>query len=364
MITPSGHQVFRSLRCNFPSNEGAFLIHDMARIWVLLAIGLLAGCESVGYYSQAAIGQTELLWNSRPIAEVIADETTPDQLKARLMLVEDIRNFAESELALPGSGSYRRYTDIGRDFVIWNVVAAREFSIAPELFCFPIVGCVSYHGYFDRADADAEEARLKSQGLETEVGPVAAYSTLGWFPDPVLSSVLNYPDPELAGLIFHELAHERLYRKDNTTFNESFASFVEQTGVDRWLRRSGRTEDLEAYRTRLAKRDRLLTRIDDTRTRLADLYRMTIPVEEMRERKKIELDALTRDYLAMRKAGEAPNWGRWFEEDLNNAKLASVGTYFDRIDLFAALFEQAGGDFPSFYRLAEKVELAGDSNRD
>jgi len=318
----------------------------------LIVVLSLSGCQSVAYYTQAAVGQSSLLWHSRPIDEVIRDPKTSDHLRERLRFVEHIREYAQTSLVLPSTGSYRRFTDIGRDFVLWSVVAAEEFSTEPEVFCHPIAGCVAYQGYFKQTDALTFAEKLESQGFETSVGPVAAYSTLGWFSDPVLSSVLHYPDTQLAELIFHELAHELLFVPDDTTFNESFATFVARTGVEQWLADSGSVSELKEFRRDAGRHDATVNLIRNTRMRLTELYAGSIPEADKRRQKGLMLDGLMAKYLEMRKAGIVSNWDRWFEVGLNNAKLASVGSYHDAVGLFAELFEQSDRDFEAFYQLA------------
>ena len=334
-----------------------------AVLWCL-AVVCLSGCQSVSYYTQAAVGQSALLWHSRPIDEVIRDPKTSDPLRDRLRFVENVRDYAESELFLPATGSYRRFTDIGRDFVLWSVVAAEEFSTEPKHFCHPITGCVAYQGYFDRADALAFAEGLGSAGFETAVGPVAAYSTLGWFADPVLSSVLHYPDTQLAELIFHELAHEFLFVSGDTTFNESFATFVARAGVEQWLTDSGRTATLEEFRADAARHDKTVNLIRDTRLALAGLYARSITQADMRLQKKMMLDELVEDYRRLRKKSLVSNWDGWFKKGLNNAKLASVGSYHDDMDLFAGLFEKADHDFEVFYLAARALAENRNSTQD
>ena len=331
--------------------------------WLIAAL-CLSGCQSVAYYTQAAVGQSALLWHSRPIDEVIRDPRTSDALRDRLRFVQSVRDYAESALFLPATGSYRRFTDIGRDFVLWSVVAAEEFSTEPELFCHPITGCVAYQGYFDRADALAFAEGLESTGYETAVGPVAAYSTLGWFADPVLSSVLHYPDTQLAELIFHELAHELLFIPGDTTFNESFATFVARAGVEQWLTDSGRTATLEEFRADAARHDKTVNLLRDARLALAELYARAITQVDMRLQKKILLDGLVEDYRKLRKTSLVSNWDSWFEEGLNNAKLASVGSYHDEVALFAGLFEKADHDFEVFYLAAQALAESRNAAQD
>ncbi len=313
---------------------------------------LLSGCQSVAYYTQAAVGQSSLLWHSRPIDEVIRDPKTSDHLRKRLRFVESVRDYAENQLFLPATGSYRRFTDIGRDFVLWSVVAAEEFSTEPKRFCHPITGCVAYQGYFEQADALAFAEGLESEGYETAVGPVAAYSTLGWFADPILSSVLHYSDARLVELVFHELAHELLFIPDDTTFNESFATFVARVGVERWLSDSGRVSELKEFRRDAERHDATVNLIRNTRMRLTELYAESTSETDKRLQKSLAFDGLIAKYLEMRKAGVVSNWDRWFEAGLNNAKLASVGSYHDDVGLFVILFQQSGRDLKTFYRSA------------
>ena len=327
----------------------------------LIAALLLSGCQSVAYYTQATVGQSALLWHSRPIDEVISDAETPDQLRERLRFVERVREYAETVLFLPAPSSYRRFTDIGRDFVLWSVVAAGEFSTEPEVFCHPIVGCVAYQSYFKHDDALAFARQLESQGYETSVGPVAAYSTLGWFADPVLSSVLHYPDAQLAELVFHELAHELLFVPDDTTFNESFATFVARAGVKQWLTDSGRASELNEFIQDTERHDATVNIIRDTRLRLRELYARSILDRDKRQQKSALLDKLQTKYLAMRKVEAVSDWGQWFEVDLNNAKLVSVGSYHDDVEFFAALFKQAHRDFAVFYQLAKEYATRPDT---
>jgi len=322
----------------------------------IVSLLLLSGCQSAVFYTQATVGQSELLWHSRPIDEVLADPQTPEGIRQRLTLVESVRQFAGEVLALPANRSYRRYVDIERDFVMWNVFAAAEFSVEPELFCYPIAGCVGYQGYFNKADAVAFADSLAVQGFDISVGPVAAYSTLGWFADPVVSSVLNYSDTDLAGLVFHELAHERVYIKDDTTFNESFATFVEREGTRRWLASSGQQADIPRLEKFQAQRDAVIDLIRSARSELQVLYMEELSVEEMRWRKVAVFDQLQVDYADMRRAGDANDWRNWFDSNLNNAKLASIGAYYDRVEFFEQLFESANRNFEVFYRLVKELE--------
>ena len=208
-------------------------------IFAIAFVTVLGGCTNLGYYYQAVEGQMQIWHRSRPIKQVIDDAQTPAQIRERLELVLRVRDFASAELALPDNGSYRKYADVERPFVVWNAFAAGEFSVAPKEWCFLFAGCVGYRGYFSQAGAERFAEDLKRQGLDVFVAGIPAYSTLGWFDDPVLNTVVRYPDAQLAQLIFHELAHQVFYVAGDTMFNESFAVAVELEGVDRWLARDG-----------------------------------------------------------------------------------------------------------------------------
>jgi len=197
-------------------------------------IGLLAGCSTVGYYSQIVSGHMRIVMGKRPLAEIASDETIDDSIKRRLDLAQRARLFGIEQLNLPNNESYTSFYDTGQEYVTWNVVAAEEFSLNPHNWCFPIAGCVSYRGYYSKEDAESYAAGFKEQGFDVTVNGATAYSTLGWFEDPLLNTMLDRSDPSIASLLFHELAHQQLYVGDDSTFNESFASFVEKEGLKQW----------------------------------------------------------------------------------------------------------------------------------
>jgi len=257
---------------------------------------LLAGCGSLGYYAQSIDGQMKLLQARRPIADVIADPATPPPLKAKLERVLAIRDFASRELKLPDNPSYRNYADLQRPFVVWNVFAAAEFSVKPREWCFLIVGCVGYRGYFAQAGAEAYTRELRGEGLDVFVSGVPAYSTLGWFDDPVLNTFINYPEHALSRLIFHELAHQVVYVKGDTGFNESFAAAVETEGVRRWIARNGDDTMRADFERAQQRRTQFRELLSKYRERLAALYRLPIAPEEMRVRKAQAFSDLQRDY--------------------------------------------------------------------
>lgn len=333
-------------------------------IAVLAGAATLAACaafQTVDYYWQGAAGQFELLARSEPIPDVIGRSDAT--LAARLARVREIREFASRELGLPDNGSYTRYTDLGRAFVSWNVFATPELSLAPRQWCFPIAGCVNYRGYFREADARGESARLKAAGDDVYVGGVPAYSTLGWFDDPVLSSFVSWPETEIARLIFHELAHQLLYVKNDSTFNESFATAVEEAGLARWLatRHDRRLAQLAARADRMRTIFRDLVRT--TRAKLAEAY-ASHASDDAKRRAKAEIIAAMKGAYEAAKAHEPglSGYERWFAQQPNNAALAAVGLYTDRVPAFRELLREANGDLPAFY--ARVRELAAKPKRE
>ncbi len=305
----------------------------MRSFCLALSVVALSGCETLAYYGQAAGGQLALMAAARPLDEVAADPA----LNERLRLAAAIRNFASRELGLPDNGSYRSYAELGRPYAVWNVVAAPEFSLVPVQSCFPVAGCVSYRGYYDKAAAERHAGVLRAGGNDVVVFGVPAYSTLGWFDDPLLSTFIGYPDADLARLMFHELAHQLLYVKGDSTFNESFAVAVEREGLRRWLAAQGR----EAPPVRSPA-----PLVAEARARLEALYRTRLAPEEMRERKRSALAPL-RPWLATLRGFEG--------QEPNNALLAALATYTDLVPVFEKLLAEAKGDLPVFYGLARKL---------
>src|SRR5437660_9697954 len=293
------------------------------------ACTLLYGCGSL-YLMQAASGQWQVLRERVPIETLLADPHTPPALRAHLEEVRAAREFASRELGLPDNKSYRSYADIGRPYVVWNVVAAPEFSVSPKRWCFPIAGCVAYRGYFRERRAREFAAALAVRGYDVSVDGVPAYSTLGRFADPVLSSMLRYGDDELAATIFHELAHQLLYVRDDSQFNEAFASTVEDEGLERWLRHLGAGERLQQLRERDADAAAFADLMAQARSRLARLYASGAPRVEMRARKAEVLAGLAGKMRALeqRRGVTYPLYEDWIAAGLNNARLASVATYY------------------------------------
>lgn len=319
--------------------------------WVVV---LLSGCSSISYYSQLADGQWQLLRAREPVAEVIADPTRPQPLRDHLVQAQKARMFASEHLHLPDNQSYRLYADIGRPYVVWNVFATQEFSLSPENYCFPIAGCVAYRGYYSQGAARGEAALLRQRGMDVSIGGVEAYSTLGWFNDPIMSSMMHWGDERLATLIFHELAHQRFYVKDDTEFNESFATFVEQEGTRQWRVARGLAPLGDST---LRQRDQFTRLILDTRKRLETLYAQPLSAEAMRQAKAAQFERLRQDYRQLRDSQWAGDkrYDAWINQPMNNARLLPFGLYDQWVPAFAALFKQEGGDWVRFYAAVERM---------
>jgi predicted aminopeptidase len=326
----------------------------MLRLVVLvLAVAILPGC----YYVQAAQGQWELTRKREPIDDVLAREDTPPELAARLRLVEEARQFAIDELALPDNDTYRTYADLEREFVLWNVFAAPEFSLEPKTWCFPIVGCVSYRGYFEKEGAEREARRLRGKGLDVAIGGVAAYSTLGKLKDPVLNTMMNWDDTQLVAVLFHELAHQVLYVKGDSGFNESFATAVEEEGVRRWLGTRAMQEEFAAYESNREFRRALMGLIAAARKDLELVYGQEASDGEKRDQKAARLKSLQLD-IAARLESEGQDPGNWLSGELNNARLVPMILYEGRLDEFRDLLMSCEQDLVCFYDRAR--ELATD----
>ena len=327
------------------------------RIRCLLAIALiplLNGCSSAAYYAQLADGQWQLLKARQPVAKVIADPQQPPVLRQHLANAQAARTFASQHLYLPDNQSYRLYADLKRPYVVWNVFATPEFSLNPVTHCFPIAGCVAYRGFYSQGAARGEAALQHQQGNDVFISGVEAYSTLGWFDDPILNSMLTWGDERLATLIFHELAHQRVYVKDDSEFNESFASFVEQEGTRQWRAHQGLPP---SSRDSLKQREQFVGLVLNTRQRLQNLYAQPVPDAEMRQRKAAEFERMRREYRQLRHKEWAGNnrFDAWVNAPMNNAKLLPFGLYDQWVPAFAALFEHLDRDWPRFYREVEQL---------
>jgi len=336
--------------------------------WKFLTISLtlnLSGCADLAYYRQAAAGQWAVWQARQPVADMVADSATPAALRQRLATAQAIRAFASAELALPDNGGYQHYADLQRPWVVKNVFAAPELSLEPRQWCFLMVGCLSYRGYFAPETAQELAEALRAGGDDVYVADISAYSTLGWFDDPLLNTFIGWPVGRLAELMFHELAHQRLYVADDTAFNEAFATAMGRLGAERWLERHGTPREREEYATDIRRREQFLRLTADARERLAAVYASSGDEAAKRTDKQRILTQLREHYRELRQGwGGYTGYDRWFEQDLNNAKLAGVSTYHRQVPAFLTLFEREGRDFAAFYRAAEAIGLLPPPDRE
>jgi predicted aminopeptidase len=307
-----------------------------------LLILLCAGCESVAYYGQAIGGHLKLMAAARPVDAWIDDPSTPPELKQRLEVAQRIRQYASRELHLPENGSYHSYADLKRRYAVYNVFAAPKFSVDPKPECFPFTGCVAYRGFYSEDAARQHAAKLREQGYDVYVGGVLAYSTLGWFDDPLLSTFIRYPDSQVARLVFHELAHQVVYAKNDTTFNESFAVVVEEEGVRRWLEAENRRVELAAFHEAQARKRDLAARIKETRERLKLVYDSSLTEEQKLEQKRAEFDRLRASFP------------QFVPAEPNNAFLVSIALYNELVPALERVLAASAG-LDDFYRRARSL---------
>lgn len=334
----------------------------LAALAATTALVCLSGCANLGYYWQSATGHLQMMSAAKPVEDWLSAQESPDRLKARLALSQRIRDFAVAELKLPDNPSYRRYADLRRAAVVWNVVAAPAYSVTLKNWCFPVTGCVTYKGYFDEAKARAEAADVAAQGYESNVYPVPAYSTLGWLNwaggDPLLNTFIHYPEGELARLLFHELAHQVVYAKHDTTFNESFATAVERLGGARWLAAQASEDVRKEYAEFNARRNEFRALALATRKRLEGIYEGTQGAE--RERlKQAALRDFRAGYVKLRDGwGGDPARFRGFDqwvERANNASFGAQAAYDELVPGFEALFQREGQDWKRFYDAVKRL---------
>jgi len=346
------------------SYPGTKLPQRLNRLIVLVAVGLLlSACGGLRYYAHVAHGQGELLLSQRPVQKVIADPATKPALARRLELAQQARRFATLKLGLPDNRSYTRYVELGRPYVVWNVFATPRYSVDAVRHCFPIAGCVAYRGYFDDAKAKKEAARLKADGNDVYVGGVSAYSTLGWFADPILSSMLRWDDDELAGTIFHELAHQQIYVQDDSAFNESFASFVQEQGLKEWRASRGLPPLLGREQ---AEDDGFTGLVLGLRERLRKAYAKGGGDTALEAAKQAEIAAFRERYRQWREANwpDDHRYDAWVAAPINNARLLPFGLYDQWKPAFAALFRQSEGQWLVFYADVRRLAKLPKDERD
>ncbi len=340
----------------------------LAKLTALVAATLCVftyGCADIGYYLQSMHGQLRIVNKQREISKILTDPTTDPSLRERLQLVLQIRDFASRELALPNNASYRSYADLQRPFVVWNVFATAEFSIQPIEWCFAFVGCVNYRGYFSKAEAESFAKYIAQQKSDVYIGGVPAYSTLGWFSDPILNTVVHYPEREIARIIFHELAHQIVYVKSDSIFNESFAVSVELEGLRRWLEQNGTPQQRWEFLTAQNYRDQFISLVLEYRLRLEKLYASDLDMDTMRIAKAKEFSDLKRDYEILKQGWNGySGYDQWFSQDLNNAQIVSVSTYAQQVPAFQSILQQHGGDLREFYEEVKRLAKLRKEQRD
>ena len=320
----------------------------------VVAVWALGSCGTVKFYTQAARGQWEILHKARPIKEVIADGKSTELLKRKLRLVQELRDYAQKELHLPVEEKFSNYTDLGRKHVVWVVFAAPEFDVEAKTWWYPLVGSLKYRGFFSETEAKAEGAKLKAQGLDVYVGGTDAYSTLGWFNDPVLNTFINRDDAELAELVFHELTHSRIFLPGDTDFNEALATAYGQACTRKWLTSKGRLDDLKKYEQDNAKDDEIIRLLLHTRDELKTAYAST---PEKRVAKDQCFAAMLKSYdgIKRRWTGDS-RYDRFFATQMNNARLNTVATYYDLVPGFTRLLAECGGDAEKFFARLEAMK--------
>lgn len=333
-------------------------------------VAVVSGCQTIGYYAQAAKGQYQILANQKRIDKLIADPQTPAELRLKLELVQNLRAFAKDSLKLPADNNYLKYVDVHRPYVVWNVQAAPKFSLQPRTWWYPVVGSLEYRGYFSEAGAHRYAAHIAKKGVDVYVDGVEAYSTLGWFKDPVLNTFINLSEPELAETIFHELGHKRVFCSGDTDFNEAYATTVGQEGARRWLRSKGDTNLLAKYAVLLSRDDQFVHLILSTRKRLENIYGDTLdkdgkvkaakvpplPLGQLQQEKQRVFADLRADYQQLRAGWDGySGYDDWFSHELNNAQLNTIANYYDFLPSFKRLLEMNGGNLEKFYQEVERL---------
>lgn len=317
----------------------------------------LQGCTSITYLAQSLNGHLEMISTLQPVEKLAADPSAPPKFRQQMARAIEIRRFATDVLALPDNGSYLSYADTHRDFVTWAVFATPELSLEPRTWCFPVFGCVPYRGYFSRTAAEEYAARTRQQGMDAYVGGVTAYSTLGWFRDPLVNTMLRHGETYIAALVFHELSHQRVYVHDDTAFNEAFAVAVENSGVTRWLKHRGDLAALQKYQADQDREKDFLSLVSETREALTAVYGGSGSDEEKRAAKAAAIENLRVRYRRLRDGrwNGYHGYDGWFEEPINNAKLAATAIYNDLVPAFSLLLDICSGDHEAFYRAIERI---------
>ncbi len=337
-------------------------------LWLLLSLTwLLAGCSQVSYYWQAASGHLNLLQEKQSIEVLLADPETDPELKKRLRLVQSVRTFAIDELKLPERAGYTGYVKLNRPYATAVVTAAQPLELKAYRWCYLLIGCQEYRGYFDEAEAQAYAQELaQTESLDVAVGYATAYSTLGWlngplipdfFSDPILSTFLEQRTEVVIATLIHEMAHQVLYVQDDTSFNESFAVFVEQEGVRRFLETHPDygSDVWERYQQAQQERARFRELIRNALTELQQRYEQATSDADKQQEKQRILAELKQAYAAERETFQVLSYDNWFAQDLNHAHLLGVARYHNRVAAFEAIFAESGGDWDRFYEQVREL---------
>lgn len=328
----------------------------MRQILFFCLLSMCSGCSSIAYYAQSVKGQLQIIANSRPIDTLLVDDRLPAEVARKLARALEIREFASRELYLPDNDSYRYYADLDRQYVVWNVFATPALSLQAKEWCYLFVGCLGYRGYFSKSRADQFAGQLAQQGLDTWVGGVSAYSTLGWFTDPVLNTMLSREEDFLARIIFHELAHQKIYIKNDTGFNEAFAETVALEGLRRWYASHSDPASYRLFLTRLQHEDQFVSLVLQYRDQLEEVYRSNMSPGDKQLHKNRLLQSMVDDYRLMRALwGDDDRYDAWFASGLNNAKLSAVSTYRLYVPVLRNKLEQLGSDLRAFYTFIERL---------
>ena len=323
---------------------------------LILGTFTVSACSSFGYYMDLMSGHSELLEQQKPISEILANKKTESKLRQLLETSQKIRDFASKELYLPENDSYRTYANIKRPYAVWNVVAAKEFSIKPKKWCFLFVGCLSYRGYFSKEDASTYANELKKEGYDVYVAGAKAYSTLGWFDDPLLNTMMYKSEARRAGIIFHELAHQVVYIDDDSAFNEAFATTVEQEGIRRWMAKKGKSKQYEQYRVNKKRDAQLNALLRETREKLKQLYKTKINEKEKRQEKKLIFSLMQKKNQLLKKSwGDYTVYDKWMSQELNNAHLLLIATYHNLVPAFKAMLKKENNNLKKFYNAVEQL---------
>jgi predicted aminopeptidase len=324
-------------------------------ISILLITTLFSGCSSIQYYGQSIQGQLEVLQKRRPIEDILLQDDISSQFRNKLNTILKLRQFSIEELNLPENDSYLSYADLEREHVIWNIFANEEFSLEPQSWCYLIVGCLSYRGYFSKTKAEQHALQLKEQSYDVYLGGVSAYSTLGWFDDPVLNTMLRWSETYLATVMFHELAHQQLYIKDDTEFNESYADAVAHIGVMKWLEQQRNQDKIQKYLQSQQQEKAFVTLVLRYKLLLDELYNSSMDIAIKRKQKQILLIKLVTEYDELAKKWDKDPYKDWLTHDLNNAKLASIVTYRKYVPAFLDIYKKLEKDLNQFYSFSKSL---------